>query len=80
MKQRFEILNFSIISTGVDGGHHYLKTEIEYKSIKRGLVVLFKTKAEEEKLLVHNDKIVVSGNLIDEGEHIDLLLIDSVVA
>lgn len=78
MNVNFEIVNFIILSTGADGGHHYLKSEIEYKGNKRDLVVLFKSK-EDEKLLSSKDKIYVAGNLIDEGVEKTLMLLDSVL-
>ena len=75
---KFEIVNFIVLSTGVDGGHQYLKSEIEYEGYKRNLVVLFKSK-EDEKLLSSKHKIYVTGNLIDEGIKQTLMLLDSVI-
>ncbi|MEC3906151.1 hypothetical protein VOI54_03920 [Tamlana sp. 2201CG12-4] len=64
------------LSTGADGGHKYLSTEIEYKGIKRKMTVLFKNKPNERKL-EEKSKLTVNGTLMDEGPEQSLMLLDS---
>lgn len=70
--------NFQILSTGVDGGHQYISTDIEFNGIKRKLTVFFESKADEEKI-TSMQRIKVSGRLIDEGVEESLLLLDAVL-
>lgn len=50
MTSEFEINDFKILSTGVDGGHHYLSTIVDFKGTKRNMTVLFKSKSDEKRL------------------------------
>jgi len=34
-----KLTNFKILTTGADGGHHYVSTEIEYKVVRRKITV-----------------------------------------
>jgi hypothetical protein len=74
----FNLTFFKILLTGVDGGHQYLSTEIEYEGVKRKINVMFKNKSDERKLEGKN-KLAVYGNLIDEGLEQSLMLLDSVI-
>lgn len=71
-----EISNFQILSTGVDGGHIYLTTEINYKGQPRKLVIYFADKSDEQKVKT-KDKLKLSGRLFDEGIQQSLSLLDT---
>ncbi len=70
--------NFQILSTGADGGHKYISTDIELNGIKRKLSVFFASKADAEKISFMQ-RIKVSGRLMDEGIEQSLLLLDAVL-
>lgn len=70
--------NFQILSTGADGGHKYISSDIEFNGIKRKLTVFFESKADEEKIS-SMQRIKVSGRLMDEGVEKSLLLLDAVL-
>lgn len=70
--------NFQILSTGSDGGHKYISSDIEINGIKRKLVVFFASKADEEKI-ASMQKIKVSGRLMDKGIEQSLLLLEAVL-
>jgi hypothetical protein len=67
---------FDVLSTGVDGGHHYISSEIEFNGIRRKITVLFKNRSNEE-LLKHRHEITVRGILFDEGDDQRLLMSES---
>lgn len=69
---------YYVLSIGADGGHYYLSAEIEYKEIKRIIVVLFENKSDEEKLL-EKKEILVTGNLTDEGLDQTLIMTNSII-
>ena len=69
---------FEIKSTGSDGGHKYISTEINYKGIKRKMTVLFYNK-QDENILVGNTKIKIHGDLIDEGLDYNLTLYNALI-
>jgi hypothetical protein len=71
-----KLTNYKVLSTGADGGHHYISTEIEHNGVTRQITALFKNKADEKRL---SDKleITVRGNLIDEGLQQSLMLLDT---
>ena len=71
-----EITEYTTLSTGIDGGHIYLTTEIEYQNAKRKLVIYFADKSDEQKLKT-KDKIRISGRLLDEGKNQSLSLLDT---
>ena len=71
-----EITEYTTLSTGTDGGHIYLTTEIEYQNAKRKLVIYFADKSDEQKLKT-KDKIRISGRLLDEGKNQSLSLLDT---
>jgi hypothetical protein len=70
--------NFLILSTGADGGHKYISTEIDFKGIRRKLTVFFESKADEEKI-TSMQRMKISGRLMDEGVEQSLLLLDAVL-
>lgn len=71
-----KLTNFKIFTTGADGGHHYVSTEIENEGVRRKIIVLFKAKSDEKQLLDKNE-ITVKGNLIDEGLQQSLMLLEA---
>ncbi len=71
-----EINNYQILTTGADGGHIYLTTEIEYLQQTRKLVIYFADKSDEEKVKT-NKQIKILGRLLDEGIHQSLSLLDT---
>jgi hypothetical protein len=72
-KQKFS--NYNVLSTG---GHYYISTEIKYKGVIRIIVVFFENKSDEKTLLA-NEEILVSGNLIDEGLQQSLILNNAII-
>jgi hypothetical protein len=76
MTAEFEISDFKILSTGVDGGHHYLSTIVYYKGSKRNMTVIFKNKSDEKRLEQLNS-LKVKGHLQDEGSQFPLTLLES---
>lgn len=71
-----EISNFKTQSTGADGGHIYLTTEIDYKGQQRKLVIYFADKSDEQKVK-EKDKLKLNGRLLDERKNQSLLLLDA---
>lgn len=69
---------YNVLSNGVDGGHYYLSAEIEYKGIKRKIIVLFDNKSDEVQLL-DKKEILVTGNLTDEGLDQTLIMTNSII-
>jgi len=67
------IEKYKVQSTGADGGHRYILTEIEYKGKIRKLIALFKEKSDERKLK-ENVRIRIKGELEDDGEKYDLIM------
>ena len=62
MELEFEINDFKVLSTGVDGGHHYLSTIVDFKGSKRNMTVIFKNKNDEQQL-THLKLIKVNSNI-----------------
>ncbi len=71
-----ELTNFKVKTTGAEGGHIYLKTEINYKEHKRELIIYFANKSDEQKIKI-NERIKLSGRLFDEGIHQSLSMLDT---
>jgi hypothetical protein len=71
-----EIYKYEILTTGADGGHIYLTTEIEYLQQTRKLVIYFANKSDEEKIKV-NKPLKLVGRLLDEGTQQSLSLLDT---
>ena len=73
-----QLENYQVLSTGADGGHKYISTEIEHNGIKRKLTVFFTNKSDEKKI-TSIQRIQVSGRLMDDGIQQSLLLLDAVL-
>jgi len=73
-----EISNYLLLSTGADGGHHYISVDIEYKGQSRKLVAYFYDKNDEEKLL-KKPHLKIQGDLIDEGMQYSLSLYNTII-
>jgi len=73
-----ELDNYEVQSTGADGGHLYVLAQIEYNGIKRRLLATFLNKSNEHNLK-ENRPIKVKGELVDEGENLDLLLLNTTI-
>ncbi|MCC3155204.1 hypothetical protein Q3A66_18990 [Hymenobacter sp. BT770] len=74
----YSIKDFTILSTGNDGGHHYLYTYIDHHGQRRKLVVFFADKADERKMRTAT-KVTVTGTLTDEGPQHSLHLSEAVL-
>jgi len=72
-KREFEIVNYDILSTGADGGHKYISTEILEKGKLRRLIILFENKSDENQL-EQRKVLKICGDLFDEGIQQDLIL------
>lgn len=46
--------NYKVQTTGADGGHNYILTEINYNEIKRRIVIQFADKSDEPINLAPN--------------------------
>jgi hypothetical protein len=70
---KIKIRNYNILSTGADGGHQYISSEINYNNKRRKITVIFNNKEDENKL---NNRLplVITGALSDDGESNPLLL------
>ncbi len=75
---KIQLENYQVLSTGADGGHKYISTEIEHNGIKRNLTAFFTNKSDEKKI-ISMQRIQVSGRLMDEGVQQSLLLLDAVL-
>ncbi|WP_186755662.1 hypothetical protein [Echinicola salinicaeni] len=76
MKVEFELRDYKIKSTGVDGGHLYLSTNVDFKGNKRNMTVIFKNKSDEKRL-AQLKSLKVKGHLQDEGSQFTLCLLES---
>ena len=76
MTSEFEISDYKIKSTGVDGGHQYLSTVVDFKGSKRNMTVIFKNKSDE-KQLEKLASLKIKGLLQDEGSKFPLTLLES---
>tara|TARA_R110002073_G_scaffold143500_1_gene295481 strand:- start:51 stop:293 length:243 start_codon:yes stop_codon:yes gene_type:complete len=65
--------NYKVQTTGADGGHNYILTEIDYNGNNRRLVILFWDKSEEPNLF-ENKTIKVTGKIEDDGIEYDLIM------
>ncbi|MCK7590750.1 hypothetical protein M0G43_09205 [Subsaxibacter sp. CAU 1640] len=64
---------YVVKSTGADGGHKYISTEINLKGKTKKLTILFADKSDEKKLK-ENEQIRVKGELQDNTEEYDLIM------
>lgn len=71
-----EISNFQSLSTGAEGGHLYLTTEIDHKGQQRKLVIYFADKSDEQKVKTR-EKLRLRGRLFDEENKQTLTLLDT---
>lgn len=71
-----ELADFKTLSTGADGGHIYLTSEINYRGQQRKLVIYFADKADEQKVKTKG-KIKLRGRLFDDGIQHSLSLFDT---
>jgi hypothetical protein len=71
-----EISDFQMLSTGVDGGHIYVTTEINYKGKLRKLDIYFADKSDEQKVQT-KDKLKLSGRMFDEGLQQSLSMLET---
>lgn len=65
--------NYTIKSTGADGGHKYISAEIKLKGKTKKLTILFADKSDEKELK-NNERIIVKGVLQDDREEYDLIM------
>ncbi|SNC74684.1 hypothetical protein SAMN06265337_2494 [Hymenobacter gelipurpurascens] len=72
----YTLPDFTLLSTGTDGGHYYLYTLITHQGQLRKLVVFFATKEDEQKIQKATS-VTVEGNLQDEGPQHSLHLNDA---
>jgi hypothetical protein len=61
------LTKFEILTTGVDGGHKYVISWIDFDGSTRKLVVFFADKQDERKLAGRTE-ITVEGELVDEPQ------------
>lgn len=73
-----KIENYKILSTGADGGHHYISTKIKYNGVIRDLTILMSNKIEEGKLK-ENQSILLKGELQEEGDRFSLTLKNAII-
>ena len=64
---------YLIKSTGADGGHKYISTEIKLKGKVKKLTILFAHKSDENKL-DNNRHIKVKGELQNDEEKFELIM------
>lgn len=72
----YSIQDFTVLSTGNDGGHQYLCTHVDHQGHRRKLVVFFADKADERKMRTAA-KITVAGTLTDAGPQHSLHLTEA---
>lgn len=72
------IENYRILSTGADGGHRYISTEIDHKGEVRKLTAIFLNKSDERDLGIYR-RLWLKGDLIDEGNQNSLMLLNSII-
>ncbi|WP_136466155.1 hypothetical protein [Flagellimonas onchidii] len=67
------VKKYKVQTTGADGGHNYILTEIDFKGNRRKLVILFSDKSQEPDLN-ENEPIKVKGEIKDDGIEYDLMM------
>lgn len=78
MQVEFIINSYKVQSTGADGGHNYILANVKYDNKERRLLITFANRSDELNLR-ENIQIKVKGELVDEGENLDLSLINSII-
>lgn len=77
--KEFILDNYRVQSTGADGGSYYLLAKVDYHgTTERRLVVLFKDKYAV-KGLDETQQVTVKGELMDEGDKVDLILNQAII-
>jgi hypothetical protein len=71
-----QVSTYKILTTGSDGGHKYIETEVIHKGQLRRLTAFFKDKSEEVKIQL-GMPLALSGRLQDDGIEYGLLLLDT---
>jgi len=72
------LTEYSIQTTGADGGHNYILTEVPHKGIDRKIVIIFINKSEEINL-DETKQIKVKGEIEDSGIEHDLIMTNAKV-
>ncbi len=75
---KIELDDYKVFNNGSDSGHYYLKTKIIYKGKERDLIVFFFEKSDEKKIK-SNEKLIIEGDLMDEGNEFSLTLYNSII-
>ena len=73
-----ELDDYKVLTNGSDGGHIYLKTKTVYKGQERDLIIFFLEKSEEKKVK-ETEKLIIEGDLMDEGNEFSLTLFNSTI-
>lgn len=73
MLTKLIISEYLIKSTGADGGHKYISTEIELEGKVKKLTILFAKKSDENKL-ENSGLIKLKGELQNDGGKDDLIM------
>ena len=73
-----ELDDYKVLSNGSDGGHIYLKTKTVYNGQERDLIIFFLEKSEEKKVK-ETEKLIIDGDLMDEGNEFSLTLFNSTI-
>ena len=78
MLKTFSISDFTILSTGADGGHWYIETHLNFRGKQRRLTIFFTSKLDEAKP-EKGKLITVTGTIQDDGDLFGLLLLEAVL-
>ncbi|MBK7223950.1 MAG: hypothetical protein IPH96_00405 [Saprospiraceae bacterium] len=73
-----ELDDYKVLSNGSDGGHIYLKTKTVYNGQERDLIIFFLEKSEEKKVK-ETEKLIIDGDLMDDGNEFSLTLFNSTI-
>ncbi len=70
------VSEYKVLSTGIDGGHRYLESELIHKGRLRRLTIYFQSKSDEQK--IEADQIIyIEGDLKDDGLSHSLILLNA---
>ncbi|NAY93510.1 hypothetical protein GTQ34_16505 [Muricauda sp. JGD-17] len=72
------LTKYRIQTTGADGGHNYILTEVLHKGVNRKIVIIFIDKSEEINL-DEIKPIKVKGEIEDSGIEHDLIMTNAKV-
>ena len=73
-----ELTDYKVLTNGSDGGHIYLKTKTDYNGQVRDLIIFFLDKSEEKKAK-ESEKLIIEGDLMDEGNEFSLTMFNSTI-